>query len=91
MKKAVKIVVTGKVQGVFYRVSAKAVADQLGIKGTVKNDKDSSVIIHAEGEAVFLDHFTDWCKDGPDEARVDGIEISDAILQNHLNFDIIKK
>ncbi len=91
MKKAVNIKVKGKVQGVFYRVSAKAVADQLGIKGTVKNEKDGSVIIFAEGAPEFLDHFADWCKQGPDEAKVDEVEIFEATPQNLLNFDIIKK
>jgi acylphosphatase len=44
------IKVTGKVQGVFFRASTKAVADQLGVKGFVKNLSDGSVYIEAAGD-----------------------------------------
>jgi acylphosphatase len=46
---ALQIRVWGKVQGVFYRASAKQEADKLGIRGTVKNEPDGSVVIQAEG------------------------------------------
>ena len=46
--KKINIKITGKVQGVFFRASTKAVADQMGIKGLVKNEKDGSVYIEAE-------------------------------------------
>ena len=48
--KAIQISVFGRVQRVFFRASTKSVADQLGIKGFVKNLSDGSVQIHAEGD-----------------------------------------
>jgi acylphosphatase len=51
------IKVTGKVQGVFFRASTKAVADQLGVKGFVKNLSDGSVYIEAEGDEFALEYF----------------------------------
>ena len=74
MIKHIDIVVKGQVQGVFYRASAKAVADQLGVKGFVKNEPDGSVFIEAEADAVSLDMFLDFCKEGPEHANVISVE-----------------
>ncbi len=89
--KALRMVVSGRVQGVFYRASTKAVADQLGIKGVIKNLKDGTVYIEAEGEEWIMDDFIDWCKYGPDDARVDDISIHETELKNYRNFEILKK
>ena len=85
------IIVKGKVQGVFYRASTKAVADQLGIKGFVHNDGNGDVIIVAEGDSISIDMFLDWCKEGPEDAVVTSIESHEGELKNYRNFDIIKK
>ena len=63
MVRHIDITVKGKVQGVFYRASTKAVADQLGIKGYVSNEADGDVFIAAEGDNVSLDMFLDWCRE----------------------------
>ena len=89
--KTLQIIISGRVQGVFFRASTKAVADQIGIKGFVKNLKDGTVLIEAEGEEVFMNDFIDWCKYGPDDARVDDITINEIELKNYLNFDVLKK
>jgi acylphosphatase len=89
--KALKIVVSGRVQRVAYRVSTKAVADQMGIKGIIKNQKDGSVYIEAEGDEEMMDEFIDWCKYGPDNARVDDIVIEEMEAKNYQNFNILKK
>jgi acylphosphatase len=89
--KALKIQVFGRVQGVFYRASTKAVADQIGIKGFVKNLKDGSVLIEAEGEDFFMQDFLDWCKYGPDDAKVDETIVEEIEVKNHQNFNILKK
>jgi len=89
--KHINIKVTGKVQGVFFRASTKAVADQMGIKGFVKNEKDGSVYIEAESEPFILDAFIDWCKEGPEKAVVENVEMSDGELKNFRNFEVVKK
>ncbi|MBK0382715.1 acylphosphatase [Pedobacter sp. SD-b] len=89
--KALRITVFGRVQGVFFRASTKAVADQIGVKGFVKNLKDGSVLIEAEGEDIFMQDFLDWCKYGPDDARVDDAIVEEIEVQNHQNFNILKK
>ena len=75
--KHIKIKVIGQVQGVFFRASTKAVADQMGIKGLVKNEKDGSVYIEAEGAETFLEMFVEWCNEGPDKSKVEKVEITD--------------
>src|SRR3569833_3380640 len=73
-KKHLDITVKGKVQGVFYRASTKAVADHLGITGTVKNADDGSVQIEAEGTGVMLNMFLEWCNEGPEDVEVTSVE-----------------
>ncbi|MFD2874531.1 acylphosphatase [Mucilaginibacter ximonensis] len=89
--KHLDIIVSGKVQGVFYRASTKAVADQLGIRGTVKNQPDGDVFIEAEGEPAMLDMFLEWCKEGPENAEVITIESHEGELKNYRNFEVLKR
>jgi acylphosphatase len=63
--------VSGRVQGVFFRASTKNKADELNIKGFVRNEPDGSVYIEAEGEATNMMQFEAWCKEGPRSARVE--------------------
>jgi acylphosphatase len=89
--KHLDITVKGKVQGVFYRASTKAVADQLGVRGTIKNDANGDVVIEAEGEPAMLDMFLDWCNEGPQDAEVASVETSDGELKNYRNFEVLKR
>lgn len=85
------ITVKGKVQGVFYRASTKAVADQLGIKGSVRNEANGDVFIEAEGDQLSLDMFLDWCKEGPEDAAVTSVESHEGELKNYRNFEVVRK
>ena len=91
MIKHLDITVKGKVQGVFYRASTKAVADQLGVKGYVKNEADGNVSIAAEGDEISLEMFLDWCKEGPQNAVVTSVESHEGELKNYRNFEVAKK
>lgn len=90
-KKHLEIIVKGKVQGVSYRAATKAVADQLGIRGYVKNDDSGDVLIAAEGTPAMLDMFLDWCKEGPEHAEVNSVESNESELKNYRNFEVVKK
>jgi len=70
----IQLKISGKVQGVFYRVSARDMASNLGIKGWVKNLKDGSVLILAEGTESALAKFRTWCWQGPPGSKVEDIE-----------------
>lgn len=91
MRKHLDITVKGKVQGVFYRASTKAVADQLGVKGLVKNMPDGDVFIEAEADSLSLEMFIDWCKEGPEHARVISVESHEGELKNYRNFEVSRK
>jgi acylphosphatase len=64
----------GKVQGVFFRASTQERARALGLRGFVRNEPDGSVYIEAEGDAEALQQLADWCKQGPERARVERVE-----------------
>lgn len=89
--KHININVTGKVQGVFFRASTKAVADQMGVSGKVRNEKDGSVSIEAEANNAILDMFVEWCHEGPEKSKVESVEVTEAPLQNYTNFVVVKK
>jgi acylphosphatase len=78
MIKHIDISVRGKVQGVFFRVSAKKEADSLNIKGYARNMSDGKVFIEAEGEGESLSKFIDWCKLGPTYAKVTDVTAEEA-------------
>ena len=89
--KHINITIYGKVQGVFFRATTKAVADQLGVKGFVKNQSDGSVYIEAEGDDFSMDSFLEWCNEGPEKAKVEKVDTSAGELKNYRNFEVIKK
>ncbi len=83
--------ITGKVQAVTFRETTKYVADQLGIKGLIRNEKDGSVYIEAEAEQWELDSFIEWCNDGPDRANVEHCEVTPGEVKDFKDFVILKK
>lgn len=87
--KSIQIKVNGKVQGVWYRKFTKQTADKLGIIGSVKNCTDGSVFIHAQGSAESLDRLIEFCKVGPENAKVTGVYVKDALPQIMADFRII--
>ena len=91
MIKHLDITVKGKVQGVFYRDTTKAVADQLSVKGTIKNVLSGDVEIAAEGDELSLEMFLEWCKDGPEHAKVTSVETYEGELKNYRNFEVLRK
>ena len=88
MKKACAIQITGKVQGVFFRASTKDKADELGVKGYVRNERDGSVYVEAEAEEYVLKQFIDWCKQGPPRASVDSCTVTELGVQGFSSFEI---
>jgi acylphosphatase len=68
-----QIVVTGRVQGVFFRVAAQKEAQRLGITGHARNLPDGSVEIIVEGNRSKLMQFAAWARHGPPRARVDSM------------------
>ena len=91
MKNHIDITIKGKVQGVFFRAATKAVADQLGVKGYVKNQPDGTVFVAAEADNATLDMFLEWCREGSEKAQVEAVESHEGELKNYRNFEVMKK
>lgn len=89
--KHLDIVISGRVQGVFYRASSKAVADQLGIKGFARNKEDGSVFIEAEGDDFSLELFLEFCHKGSDRAAVENVAVTEGEVKNYRNFEIVRR
>ncbi|MDC0709652.1 acylphosphatase [Stigmatella sp. ncwal1] len=64
----------GKVQGVFFRESARIEASRLGLTGWIRNRDDGSVEALVEGPDAALEDFIQWCHRGPSTARVTQVE-----------------
>ena len=64
-QKRVHLLITGRVQGVFYRASAMEAAREEHLTGWVRNLPDGRVEVVAEGESEALERFVSWCRRGP--------------------------
>ncbi|MFO8234387.1 MAG: acylphosphatase [Bacteroidales bacterium] len=73
MKQAVALTLQGRVQNVGFRFSAKRKAEELDVKGFVKNQIDGTVYIEAEGEPETVNKFISWCHEGPPSAIVEKV------------------
>ncbi len=73
----VSLIISGRVQGVFYRESAKKEAQKQDISGWVKNKSDGTVEVLAQGEEEKINQFIEWCKIGPSLADVAEVKIAD--------------
>lgn len=67
------VVITGRVQGVCFRMFACEEAVRLNLDGWVKNLADGSVELYAEGDEDALAQMLSWCRHGPPHARVDAV------------------
>jgi len=90
MLQTVSILITGKVQGVFYRKSARDQALTIGLTGQVRNLTDGSVQAIATGEPEQLKSFIGWCKQGPPRAVVSNVTVSELELQIFKNFEVVR-
>ena len=75
MNKKVHLIISGRVQGVFFRASASRVARGLKINGFVRNLAGGNVELVGEGEEEALKRLADWCRKGPPGAQVTGVEL----------------
>ena len=84
-----KIRVTGRVQLVGFRYFTRQWADDLGLYGWVKNERDGSVSTHVEGNKVRIEQLTEELKSGPANARVENVDVKWGGFMNQFReFDI---
>lgn len=86
--RTVALLIKGGVQGVFYRVSAKETADELGVKGWVKNTENGDVEVIASGTNDAIQAFIAWCWKGPAKAKVETVIVTEKELEVFDSFQI---
>ncbi|MCF7987916.1 MAG: acylphosphatase [Methylovulum sp.] len=86
----VKILVSGRVQGVYFRLFTQNKAKHFDIKGSVRNLADGRVEIIAEADALIMEKFIKWCNKGPITARVDHVEVTELPIDTTLTVFEIK-
>jgi len=77
MKKSKHIVISGKVQGVFFRASTRQKAEQIGVNGWVRNTSDGKVEALFEGDEKKVNKLIEWCRHGPNLAEVKEVNIQE--------------
>lgn len=86
----IRLHITGEVQGVFYRATAKKVADKLKITGRIKNTKDGDVEAIVSGGENEIQEFINWCKKGPEKAIVEEIIVTPEKEKTFTDFEVIR-
>lgn len=85
---AKRCVVSGRVQGVWFRASAKREADRLGVTGHARNLADGSVEVLACGQADAVAALVEWLHAGPPQARVERVVVEDLAIAAPAAFEV---
>ncbi|HJX34549.1 MAG TPA: acylphosphatase [Desulfatiglandales bacterium] len=86
----IRFVISGRVQGVWFRDSTRGKAVELGVYGWVRNRPDGDVEVLAEGPEEKVSQLIAWCHHGPPRARVTGVNEMPEEWQGEFDsFDII--
>lgn len=86
----IRLRIKGKVQGVFYRASAKEIADKIGVTGWIRNTADADVEAEVTGTTVQLQQFSNWCRQGPKRAVVTDLTITEEAETFYSGFSVKK-
>ncbi len=71
-----RLKISGKVQGVFFRATAKKIAEKNNLTGWIKNLADGNVEAIVSGNKDGVEKFIEWCKDGPENATIESVEVN---------------
>lgn len=88
MRKTIHFIVSGRVQGVFFRASTRQSANELGLCGWVRNLPDGRVEGMASGESKDIARFKAWLGRGPEMAKVQDVQIEEVELQEFAGFEV---
>jgi acylphosphatase len=84
-----RVVVHGRVQGVFFRDTCRQEAERSRVAGWVRNEPDGTVGALFEGSPDAVDRLVDWCRQGPPRAQVRRVEVTDAAPGGRTRFDVL--
>lgn len=88
-RRRVRVVVSGVVQGVFYRSSCAAEARRAGVGGFIRNLADGNVEAAFEGHSAAVEGMVRWCRSGPSGARVERVLLHEEELTGERSFRIL--
>lgn len=86
--RAVRVVISGRVQRVGFRDAAVRRAHELGVLGWVRNTDDGTVLVHAEGSEDAVEDLVEFLRQGPPAAAVADIAIEEAKVERHEQFAV---
>ena len=87
--KSIHLIISGKVQGVFFRDSARRKANELGLTGFVRNLSNGTVEIVAQGSEEKINELIEFIKNNPGHSKVKDIEINHKDLEKFNGFEIL--
>lgn len=85
-----RLVIKGDVQGVFYRATAKKIADKLNLAGWIKNITGGDVEAMVTGNEDKLQEFISWCRKGPEKATVEDVIVTQEKETPFAAFEVIR-
>ena len=85
-----RLVVSGRVQGVGFRVNCARQAQRLGVSGFVRNMPDGAVEVVAEGDPADVAALEAWCRSGPTFARVTSVDAVDQPPEGAATFRVLE-
>jgi acylphosphatase len=86
----VRLIIEGRVQAVWFRESTRREAERLGVYGWVRNRREGTVEVVAEGSEEKVRKLVEWCHHGPPSARVMRVrEIGEAFQGEFVSFDVV--
>ena len=88
--KRVRVYVSGRVQGVFFRAETQRAATNYNLTGWVRNLADGRVEALLEGEGKSVDKMLEWCRKGPPAARVENVSVTEESYTGEFNNFTIK-
>lgn len=85
-----RLIIEGRVQGVWFRESARKAAERIGVYGWVRNRPEGTVEVVAEGAEEKVRELAAWCRQGPPSARVTRVhETEDAFQKEFAGFHVV--
>ena len=88
--RSVRVTISGRVQGVFFRATCAELARDLGLAGSVRNLPDGRLSATFQGADDAVDRMLAWCREGPPMARVDALEIEDVAASDATGFRVAR-
>ena len=86
----VHLLIRGKVQGVFFRASAREQAESIGLTGWIRNTGDGSVEAVVTGHVEGVNEFIRWCRTGPPKAEVKDLQVTSKEPESFDSFRVLR-